>query len=192
MSERIDIANIALGMLGIPAITALTDDSDAARLMQLNYDIARDATLETHEWTFAIEYFVPAKDATAPTWGYANRFIIPSNILRVLSVGPNKDVWWEYEQDKWESVSGYIYANEEAIYCRGIRRINDEGIYSNLFCHAFAAKLATLTAFSLTESRAKMETMAALFTAMIMDAKSRDGLQGKSRRIRHRRYLNVR
>ena len=192
MTERIDISNLALSWLGVNTITGLDDETDEARQVKLNYDLARDATLESHEWSFAVKRFIPAKSSTDPEWGFANQFEIPSDIIRVLSVSPDREVWWSFEQHQWVVESGFIMADVDEIFCRGIRRVLDEGIYSNLFAHAFAAKLATLMALSLTQSHQIMEKMAQLFGGMISDAKSRDGLQGRSKRMRNRSMINAR
>lgn len=192
MSERIDICNLALGWIGANNITSLQDDSDEAIQCLNNYPLARDATLEAHEWSFAIERFVPARSEEEPKWGFVHQFLIPSDILRVLSVGPNREIYWLFEQDMWVVESGFIMADVDEIFCRGIRRILDEGIYSALFSHALAAKLATLMALSLTQSNSIMENMAGMYTGMITEAKTRDGLQGRSRRIRNRTMQRAR
>lgn len=178
--------------MGGAQITGFEDDSNEARLITLNYDAAKRATLEAHVWTFAVERFIPAKVSTNPAWGYPSRFLIPGNILRVLSVGPNNEIWWQYEQDQWEVEGPYILTDVDVIYCRGIANIEEEGLFSGLFEHALSAKLAVLVALPLTKSRSIMETMAKLYAAMINDAKTRDGLQGRSRRIRHRSMRNAR
>ncbi len=192
MSERIDLCNLALGWIGARNITSLEDDTEEAVQCLNNYDIARDATLEAHMWSFAVTRFIPALSGTEPEWGFSFQFKIPSDILRVLTVGPDEEIFWEHEQDKWVVESGFIMADEANIFCRGIRRVEDEGIYSNLFVHAFAAKLATLMALTLTQSHQIMEKMAQMYTGMIAEAKSRDGLQGRSHRFRHRRTRNSR
>ncbi|GAG49967.1 unnamed protein product, partial [marine sediment metagenome] len=59
MTERIDITNMALSWLGEEPITSLQDDLDRANIMAINYIPARDATLEAHDWSFAIMRFIP-------------------------------------------------------------------------------------------------------------------------------------
>ena len=194
MSERIDVCNLALTWLGHDPITGLDDESDAAELCVLNYDLARDATLEAHDWSFALKRFVPAKDATAPAFGPANRFRIPSDIMRVVSVDYDPDQYSTSRREAadWTVESGFILTSDDAIYCRGIRRIDDEGIYSALFCHAFAAKLAALIAMPLTQSRSLFEQMTQMYTGMVMEATNRDSQQGRTRRLRNRGWLKAR
>ena len=207
MSARINIVNIALTWLGANQITSLDDEAPEAKIMKANYDIARDATLEAADWSFAIKRWLPAKDLTSPVAGAANRYLIPSDIIRVVRVGrPSDDIWGSYDvgnvsdnrtidrapQVDYRVESGYIITNEDAISCKGVRRVEDEGIYSNLFAHAFAAHLAMLTAYSITESSDKFNAMSALYQLKIRAAKSHDGLQGTSRRLRSRSLQYVR
>ena len=155
MSVRIDVCNYALGLLGESEINGIEDDSDKARTHKTFYYIARDATLEVSEWTFATRRFLPAKSTTAPEWGWASLFPIPSDIVRLTQVDKN---WtasggylYDVQQDRnpvdhvveyVDGVGRAILCNEDEIYCKGVRRIEDEGIYSPLFVEAFSCKLA--------------------------------------------------
>jgi hypothetical protein len=200
MSERIDVVNIALNLLGEPAITSIDDDSDAARAMKVNYIHSRDATLEAHPWTFSIRRFIPAKLAADPEFGPPNAFSIPSDIMRVTSVWDDERYWRESgsgrstnrNQALWALESRVIVTDSDPIYCIGIRRIDDEGIYSPLFVQAFAAQLAMMSAYVITESNQKFAAMAALYGQRIAEARSRDGQQGRTRRLRNTSFLRSR
>lgn len=198
MSVRIDIVNFALALLGESSLptNSIEDDSDKARTMKTFYYIARDATLEVAEWTFATRRFNPAKSAIIPEWGWANAYPIPSDIVRVTEV--DRDIIGTTVINApglrrnsiphvVEFVSGIgraILCNEDPIFCKGIRRIDDEGIYSPLFVEAFSAKLAYLAALPITSSNTIQKSMLALHVGLIRDAKSRDGMQSTTRRIR--------
>jgi hypothetical protein len=170
--------------------------------MKTNYYQARDATLEAAEWSFAIKRWKPALSAVVPIAGAAYYYPIPSDILRVLRVDrPGANAFGgrsdphtidRQEQADWRRESDYILTNESSIVCKGIRRIEDEGIFSALFVHAFAAHLAMLAAYPITESDGKFNAMSALYTLKIKEAKSRDGQVGTSKRIRNRTFDRVR
>jgi len=78
MSARIDIVNIALTWIGADQITSLEDDSPSAILMKTNYFLARDATLEEAEWSFAIKRWLPARATEIPLAGAAYFYPIPT------------------------------------------------------------------------------------------------------------------
>ena len=202
MATKVEIVNIALGLLSANLISSFTgDDSDEAELARLHYDAARDATLEAQEWTFARKRFIPQKNATPPLFGYGNAFDIPSEILRVVSCdridrSPGNftpgDVIYQPEQVDWIVENRQILTNEEQLYARGIQRVTEEGKFSPLFVHAFAAKLAVLMALPLTQSATIATNMSGLYGAFIKEAKTRDGMQGRSRRIRQKSLLQSR
>lgn len=194
MTERVDIANMALSWIGEEEITSLDDDLERARQIKINYSAARDATLEAHPWTFAVVRFVPSPNAVAPNFGPANAFPIPYGILRVLSVHSDEyfSVTNDKEQVQWVQEENQILCDENVIYCRGIQRVTEEGRFSPLFVHALAAKLASLVALNLTASAEIQANMFGLYGQFIQQAKSRDGLQGRSRRIRHRTLSQAR
>jgi hypothetical protein len=200
MTERVDIANIALSLLGEQDITSLEDDLNRARQMRINYIPARDATLEAHDWSFAIERFIPPVNAIPPVYGATFAFDIPPNILRVIAVDnpkttSNTDFTLPInsrEQLDWQFENRQIITNAQVIWVRGIRRVEQEGKFSPLFVEAFAARLAYMCALNLTASAEIQANMKGIFDEYIHEAKSRDGLQGRSRRLRNRSLIKSR
>lgn len=200
MSVRIDVCNFALVMLGEKTITSIEDDSDTARTLKALYYIARDATFEGAEWTFATKRFLPAASATAPAWGWSFAYPIPSDIIRVTQVDKNwtevtgflTDTWQQRNQADHVVEGNDILCNESEIFCKGVRRIEDEGIYSPLFVEAFSCKLAYLAGYAITESNQKVQLAMTLYLQALNDAKSRDGLQNTTKRMRSRSLSNAR
>ncbi len=196
MSARIDIVNFALGFLGENAIESLEDDSDRARTMQAFYLIARNAVLEDANWTFATKRWQPAKLEEAPAFGWSNQFEIPTDIMRVTfvlrDIGSSSLLPIPYYDFPEETNAAHviegnkILTNDDPIFCMGVRTMEDEGGYSPLFTEAFAAKLAYLAALPIGSSIAKQNQALALHTGLIKSAKSRDGMQNTTRRLRTR------
>ena len=201
MTTKTEIVNLALAMISANLITSLDDDSDEARLANLNYAVARDATLESQEWTFAVKRFKPAQDKETPLFGYSTQFAVPPDILRVLTCDRlgdipanmiDPEVITQYDQIDWILEDNKILCNQAVVFARGVRRVTEEGKYSALFIHALAAKLGMLMAFPLTQSNTIFEKAAALYAAFLSEAKTRDGIQGRSRRIRNKSLLRAR
>jgi len=201
MATKIEIVNIALSLLSANTITSLGDDSDEARLATVHYGPALDATLESQEFSFARKRFIPALNATAPLFGWGRAFDIPSEILRVVScdrinLPPGNftpgDVSYQPESVDYIIENRQILTNEGKIYARGIERVTQEGKFSPLFVHALAAKLAMLMAIPLTQSNQVATNMAGIYTVFMKEAKTRDGIQSPSKRIRQRSLLQAR
>lgn len=205
MSIRIDICNYALKVLGEKAITSIEDESDRAKTLESLYYIARDAVIEEAEWTFATRRFKPAVSTTAPEWGWDNAFPIPSDIHRVTQVDRNWTTVSGYRVDTQqernpvdhvveyvEGVGECILCNEDEIFCKGLREVEDEGIYSPLFVEAFGLKLAYLAALPITSSNQIQQTALGLYLQAISKAKSRNAMQNTTRRMRNRHLSRVR
>ena len=142
---------------------------------------------------------MPAKLTAEPIYGASSYFSIPTNIIRVIacdnvssSALSNTVSINSREQIDWQLEGRNIVCNEEVVYARGIRRVEDEGIFSPLFVQAFAAKLAMLMALNLTASSDILDKATGMFQFFMDQAKSRDGLQGRSRRIRNRSMQKAR
>jgi hypothetical protein len=145
---------------------------------------------------------MPALLAEVPLYGASALFKVPVNILRVIACDNPSNAGFNpsgtmvtidtNQQIDWQMEGGNIVCNESVVYARGIRRIEDEGSFSPLFVEAFAAKLAMLLAINLTSSASIMALVTDLYDKFIQQAKTRDGLQGRSRRIRARYIKTVR
>ncbi len=202
MTERVDIANIALSLLGEQPISSFDDDSSNAKQLTIHYIPARDATLEAHDWSFAIERHILAPLTEKPLYGAGNAFLVPNNILRVIACDdPGTNTVFNphstprinsREQIDWVLEKGNILADEEVVHMRGIRRIEDEGSFSSLFVQLLAAYLASLLAVNLTASDSIATRIESWYEKLDKKAASRDGLQGRSRRIRSRRSSKAR
>jgi hypothetical protein len=144
--------------------------------------------------------FIPPLNAVAPIYGASKAFDIPTNILRMVSVdNPKSTANSDFtlpinsrEQLDWVFENRQVICNQDVIHCRGVRRIEQEGLFSPNFVHAFAAKLAFLCAMNLTSSASIQANMKVLYDDFIKIAKSRDGLQGRSQRIRQRSLIKSR
>ena len=86
MASKLDVCNIALSNIGCLPIQSFTEDSDSARLMQLNYDRCLESLLREYPWKFAskITTLVTAGDETHPGFDYA--FVYPIDCLRLIGI----------------------------------------------------------------------------------------------------------
>jgi hypothetical protein len=198
MATKTEIANIALGLIGANLVTNVdADDSEEAKQIRIQYDAALNATLEVQEWSFAIKRFEPALVGSAPLYGWTNAFQPPPDIIRVLSCdrqvsgGPMTGKY-DPGQIDWDFEGGLILTDEDVVYARGISNLVREGDFSPTFVQAFAARLAMMVALPLTQSQQIFQNCGGLFNGLIREAKTRDGMQGRSKRIRNRAFIRVR
>ena len=199
MATKTEIANIALALIGANLVTDIdVDDNDEARAVRVQYDPAKLATLEAQEWSFAIRRFEPVENASPPLYGWGRQFDIPADIIRVLTVDRNNRAYLidegglRPEQVNWDFEDGMILTNESVIYARGITSEVNEGDFSPTFVQAFAARIALMVALPLTQSNQIYMNMGGLYAGFIKEAKTRDGMQGRSQRVRNRSLLKAR
>lgn len=171
-SSEVDICNLALGLLGADRISSLSEDDNC----YIHYPLCRDACLEAVDWSFALtRVAISTTDATSPAFGYANRFLIPANILRVIEVNGN-----EYE---WVIEGEYILTDEATVEILAIRRVTDVRQYSQAFTMMLAALLASTLAIPITNSKSMVEAALALYSQRKQEAQAGDGRQGSNKRI---------
>jgi hypothetical protein len=72
------------------------------------FDQTRNELLADFDWQFARTQLTIAADITAPTFGYAKRYLLPTTTLKVLRVnGVDEDENF----GKWEIVGGYLHTD---------------------------------------------------------------------------------
>lgn len=176
-SSAVQIANRALTKLGDARILALTDDSNAARVINSMFDQVRDAELRRHRWKFAIKRTQLTADATAPDWGYTYQYELPADFLQIVQVNdiyqrptsPNGSVMWQREGTK------LLTDLPPQLKFRYVSRVTNPGLFDPMFVEAFACRLAFEACESLTQSSTKKQSAGdeyreALIAAMQADA----------------------
>jgi hypothetical protein len=177
MATEVSICSNALRRLGDDPITSLTDDTERARLCNSFYSDTRDSVLRLHPWNFAITRASLSKLSTAPAYGFANQFSLPTNpyCLRVLGM--------EYEDYifKVENVAthGRVLLTDEAtaniLY---VARITDTNLFDAMFVDVLTQKLAVDLAYPVTNSTTLQTQMQKVFQQKLSEARSIDGQEG--------------
>lgn len=89
MAAPTDIADLALSILGKPSIASFTDNSNTARIINIEYDLLRRGMLEgPGTWRFSIKRTSLPSLTTQPASGpYQTLYQLPSDCIRILQVG---------------------------------------------------------------------------------------------------------
>jgi len=171
MASVVEICNRALDKLGEAPIVSLADDIKASRACARAYAPVRDAVLRDHPWNCAIHRTALAAEADAPAWGYARRFPLPVDCLRVLDV--------EQEGPRW-IVEGRAVLTDAAppLRIRYVRRLTDSTLFDPLLAEALAARLAVELCEALTQSNTKRQMLLEDYAEIVTRARSADGQEG--------------
>jgi hypothetical protein len=112
-SEQV-IWNQSLGMIGEEQIDETKTSQKQYVYCNRFYDIARDEVMIDHLWNEAMVNDIILQDDTDPLFGYDNRFLIPTDLLRVVSVDdclgsdPRNNAAGIFP---WEVVGDYIHSD---------------------------------------------------------------------------------
>ena len=197
MPSVVDICNEAMDLLGAATITALTENSKEARLCNRRFSTVRDATLRSHTWNCAIARADLAADSTAPSFGFANQFSLPTDpfCLRVLSFfTSNVDAEISpYDSQVMFKVEGRKIRSDEAT-CRitYISRVTDTELFDSLLSNAIAYRLASETAYAITGSTTVAQSMYTMYEQKVKEARTMDALEGKPDKLVADEFTNIR
>lgn len=177
MTNNTDLANHALGLVGVAGITAITDqNSQAARTCLLFADQARVETLRLGRWNCATKRTTLAEVLPVPVEGYAHQFQLPTDFVRLLEVNgeavKSSDEYFEIEGTA-------LLSDEETVWIRYIRDIGI-GACDPLLQAAVAAKLAQKIAIPLTAKIDLSDAMESLFQRKLAEAASIDAKETAS------------
>jgi hypothetical protein len=159
----IQICNLALARLGDSRITALTDATAQAQYCSLFYSQTLEELQTEFDWQFCRKLASLTAHATPPAFGYALRFAVPSDFLRLIRLnGIDEDENFS----KWEIVDGFIHTDLAApAQIEYIAHVTDSTKLPAVFVEILTAKLAANLAMPLTGSKELFSQMAEVFSA---------------------------
>lgn len=176
--DPLAICNRALGWLGTKRISKLDEGSRNAELCSENFDAIRDAVNEAREWTFAVARLELQPDAAPPSSGFAKRYKLPGNVLRVLQADDQKDGsnWLVWAREGDCIVTDYA----GVLYVRALVRIEDLKLWSPNARVALAYRLASMLAVPVTENRSLGTDYWQMYDRELRNAAALDGMQGRN------------
>lgn len=174
MASDVETANSALQKLGQDRIASLSDDSPAARSCNVAIFRIRDKLLRgRNAWNFAIVRAQLAASVTAPLFGKANAFPLPSDFLRLLPLDPVDNVNTDDRQIESHGSTRAIVTDEDApLDIRYVRRVTDPNEMDSLFLELWATDLALDICLDVTGSNTKKEALRADRKAILEEAKA--------------------
>ena len=187
--DTIEICNQAIGWLGGNRITSLDDGTTEAKLCKDNFTFIRDAVLEAMDWSFAKKQTRLTPLATAPDFRFDQQFLLPSDVLRIITAGAVEDFsdWLE-----WERQADVVAADTDVLYLLYVARITDTTRFPPSFTQALAQRIAADLAVPLTENAGLSQRYWQLYERKLAEAASNDGMQGRQQKIKSGRLLNIR
>ncbi len=168
MASDISICSNALLMLGAHPINSFTENTDHARLCSNIYASVRDDLLRKHPWNCAVSRVALAPSSTPPAFGYGYQFPLPSDCLRILSVGS------EGFEIPYQVEGRNILANTNMVALRYIKQTN-EASWDPALVHVAEMAMASKLAYAVTSSASLRDGMAQEAAYALRQAKAIDG-----------------
>lgn len=192
MPGPVQISNIALGMIGESPITSFNDNLDTARAVNLRYESVRDTVLRAHYWNFAKKRQQLAKLTTPPAFGYDAQFQLPSDWLRMVAVNPTRGGLSVRSPDYKIEGLRLLLNDADSAKIVYIARIEDTTKWDALATEAFATRLASELAISITQNRALADQMSAQYERKMAEARSADAMDEPAEQIESDEWVAAR
>lgn len=189
MASIVSICNLALSNINARRIQSLSDSTKEARECTLHYDMARDAVLADHDWTFARKRSTLALlTETYSGWTYA--YMYPSDCIELRHVydgiGAATNTSYDFSDErfsvvdrvKYEVAAGdglsyrVILTEEANAEMRYTARVEDPNMYTPKFISALGYQLAMKLSIPLKADPKRMANMSELYDRTISSAKT--------------------
>lgn len=167
-TTAVDICNSALAKIGLEPIVALTDTNPRAVICNQVYTKLRDKLLRSHPWKWTLVRAQLTADPTAPSWGYAHRYPVPNDCLRI--VGVDSRFPWVVEQ-------GWILTDDNEMNIRYIQAITDVTKFDPMFAEVLAWAIANDICYTLTTSNTLKDQISKEYEKELAMARSFDAQQ---------------
>ena len=184
MASRVQVCNMALGLIGAESVTSITaPTTEAERKCALYLDQAIEETLRLYPWNCAVKRVSLAQLSETPAWGYSYCYALPADYIRGL--------WSDYTDIDFKIAGGILHADESSFNLEYISRIGVNEM-DPLCLSACIALLASYLAFAVTNSASMAEAMMARHERSLVKATIADAQEGTPEPVDVDGYLNAR
>ncbi len=184
-----DIVNLALSRIGAKSITVLaTDTTVEAVQARVVYFNARDTLMRAHPWNFLSLRVELTDSGVDPVFGWDNGFLLPSDLLRVISVHATDDnqdqpPYRLEKQELSETLTDVLLINSSTCWIRYVYLETDPAKWIADFQDALAWVVASELALVLPVSVSKYDVLERKAEKTLTYAKSIDGMEDYPERI---------
>lgn len=163
MASQVEIANMALQMLGESRILRVDDTTESGRTVKTFWTTAVQKMVEDHHWNFAIKRTDQlSAEATVPLYGFDYSYPLPADCLLILDVNDDSDVIYQIETNT--TGDKVLLTDEDEVYVRYIYNVTQTGRFSANFTIALATLLAAFMAYKITGSSTDEKRMWEMYT----------------------------
>ena len=192
-TAAVEVCNLALDLLKQDAITSIDSPTGGTDVICARwYDHVRRATLRKHPWNFAAKRTTVAPHASAPAFGYSKAYDLPSDFIRLLTIGDDtvNDLQGKYQLENNQLL--FSAADSSSLKIRYVYDYTNVAKMDPLFVDVLAAELALRIAFKVTGSDEAGEKIKEHLKTIAPEAYAIDGQERPPQRIQRSKFLDRR
>lgn len=186
MATLTELVNMALLECGAqPLDSAITDSTERARAANTAWPFVRKTVLRLHPWNPPTLRALLDADATAPDWGFATRYPLPADFIRMLDVDT---------EEQWR-VEGAWLVTDATGDDLGIRYVFDQTDttkYDATLTDAMVLFLAFRIMHRVSADKGMRDRIAADWRAWLAEAKSIDGQEQTAAELEDDTFITAR
>jgi len=183
-----EICSLAMDVLGHTPFTTFAGSSDVHhKAAERAWVSVRDKVLARGRWNSCIKRVVlDTPDGTAPVFGFAYRYPLPADYLRVLEVGDGAF------QPTYRIEADFIATDAAEIPLRYIFKQTDVTKYEEALTEALIYAVAARLAYRVTGSVSKSDEIAAMAQKALIEAIAIDGAEEDGESLGDSPFLEAR
>lgn len=190
MASQIDICNIALSNIGCLNVQSLTDETESARLLTLNWERCLDGVLREFPWNFAtVVRPLNLSDDFVP--GYEYGYVYPFECKKLWEVYRNPDYPMDFVV-RFNGTGKFIATNAPMAFAKYTVRVDDTSLYDPSFTEALIYKLAYEIANAKTGNSQLTQEMGQRYQIALAKAYHDTATEGRKENIYPKRYIDAR
>lgn len=176
MTTAVRIASNAMLRLGADPINSFDEADETgsnierARLASNLWPTIRRKVLRAHPWNCAIRRALLSPDATAPAFGFANRFLRPSDWLRTVAIGLD-----EADRPAYRTEGSYFLSDEAQFPLVYVFDNDNPATYDAMLFEVMEIAMAAAMAYPVTKSTSNQESAEQIYRDTIALARGVDG-----------------
>jgi hypothetical protein len=168
-ASDVSICSNALLLLGAKTISSFDENNDRARLASNLFESVRDSTLRSHPWNCAIRRVALAPDVAVPAFDWDFQFTLPSDFMRVLSVGEaGAEIEFKIEDGK-------LLCDDNPALLRYVYRNTNPATWDDMLVRGMELAMAEAMAYGITQSATLRDSMRDELARHMKQARAVDG-----------------
>lgn len=183
-SSAVDIFNLACGVLGLPNVQSVTENTRHAVALNAVWPSIRRATLRSHPWNRATTHATLNQRSDSPVSEWDYWYNLPSNCLRPLAINPDSGIasgeGFEIEIHPTEDTE-VLVTNEASVVLEYIKDVDNTGLFDDQLAVHMANELARRTAPKFKINPTGLQYLVAVHREDSLEAKGTDGQEGTPR-----------